>query len=123
MGQDDELRKHQLRRRPERTPASAKQPVAAELPSAGLTPNTIYHYRLVAENEFGTTYGEDRTFTTSGPPRITGEPVTGVGHETATLNAKINPEELATTYHFEYGETTAYGSEVPLGGGEHRLGR
>ena len=32
------------------------------------------------------------------------------------MNAEVNPDELATTYHFEYGETTAYGTEVPLGG-------
>jgi PASTA domain len=29
-----------------------------------LTPGTAYHYRFVAANEAGTTYGEDRTFTT-----------------------------------------------------------
>ena len=42
--------------------------------------------------------------------------MTGIGHETATLNAEVNPDELATTYHFEYGETTEYGTEIPAGG-------
>jgi len=83
---------------------------------AGLAPNTGYHYRFVAENSFGTTYGADQRFTTSGPPRIGSEPTTGIGHEEATLHAKIDPDEIATTYHFEYGETTAYGSEAPPGG-------
>ena len=91
-------------------------PVEAETDLAGLKANTLYHYRLVAENSFGSTQGEDKTFTTSGSPRITNEPTTAVGHEEATLNAKVTPDQLATTYRFEYGETTAYGSEVPLGG-------
>lgn len=30
----------------------------------GLQPGTIYHYRVVAENEIDTTYGPDKTFTT-----------------------------------------------------------
>lgn len=33
---------------------------------SGLTDNTTYHYRVVAQNSFGTTYGVDRTFTTGG---------------------------------------------------------
>ncbi len=95
---------------------SAKEAVPAKTELSGLTPNTTYHFRLVGSNEFGRTYGADAHFTTSGLPRITTEPASGIGHETATLNAKIDPDELASRYHFEYGETTAYGSEVPLGG-------
>lgn len=34
---------------------------------AGLTPGTLYHYRVVAENEAGTTYGEDLQFRTHVP--------------------------------------------------------
>jgi len=33
-----------------------------------LTPETVYHYRLVAANSAGTSYGEDKTFTTSITP-------------------------------------------------------
>jgi hypothetical protein len=96
---------------------SEKAPVTAEAALSGLTPNTVYHYRIVTENELGITHGEDRKFSTSGPPRITIEPVTGLGHNEATVNVKINPGELATSYHIEYGETTAYGHEFPAGGG------
>jgi hypothetical protein len=32
----------------------------------------------------------------------------------ATLGAMINPEGAATTYHFEYGTTTAYGQSTPV---------
>ena len=34
---------------------------------AALQPGALYHYRLVAENAFGETFGEDRTFTTKPP--------------------------------------------------------
>jgi hypothetical protein len=95
---------------------SGKEPVAAKAELTALAPNTTYHYRLLGTNSFGTTSGEDKSFTTSGPPRITSQPTTGITHEAATLNAKINPGELETSYHFEYGETTSYGTEIPIGG-------
>jgi fibronectin type III domain protein len=34
---------------------------------SGLTASTTYHFRIVATNSAGTTYGADRTFTTLGP--------------------------------------------------------
>ena len=95
---------------------SGSEPVTAETALSGLSPNTTYHYRLVATNSFGTTFGEDEHLTTPGPPRITVESTTGIGHETATIKAKIDPDQLASIYHFEYGETTAYGNETPKGG-------
>ena len=90
--------------------------VAAHTELTGLQPNTTYHYRIVASNSFGSTTGEDAKLTTSGPPRITSEAAVGISHEGATIRAQINPDELATTYHFEWGETGAYGHEAPLGG-------
>jgi|GEM_PF-281681 len=90
--------------------------VAASTSLEGLKANTAYHYRLVASNSLGTTFGADQKFQTSGPPRITSKPTTAIGHEEATINAEVNADELTTTYRFEYGESTAYGTEVPLGG-------
>jgi hypothetical protein len=95
---------------------SGKEPVAAKTELAGLAPNTTYHYRLVGTDVFGTTVGADVKFTTSGPPRITNVSPSGITHETATINAKVNPDELETKYAFEYGETTGYGTETPAGG-------
>lgn len=52
----------------DRTPATSLgavndvRPVHAEL--MGLVPDTVYHYRVVAENAAGTGYGEDREFRT-----------------------------------------------------------
>jgi hypothetical protein len=101
---------------------SGKEAVAAKAELSGLSPNTAYHYRIVASNSFGITIAEDKYFITSGPPRITSEPPTGITHEAATINAKVDPDELETSYHFEYGETTAYGTEIPLGGAKLTAG-
>jgi hypothetical protein len=92
------------------------QAVEAKTDLPGLQPNTSYHYRLIATNSLGTTTGEDEHFTTSGPPRITSEATTGIEHYGATIHARVDPDELESEYHFEYGESTSYGTEVPLGG-------
>jgi len=46
-------------------------------------------------------------------PVATTEPATGVGTEGGTLNGVVNPQGISTTYHFEYGTTTSYGSSTP----------
>ncbi len=90
--------------------------VAAKTSIAGLKPNTLYHYRLVASNEtFGTTTSNDGTFTTTGVPRITTVPAQNITHTGAALHSVINPGGLATKYHYEFGETTAYGESTPAG--------
>jgi hypothetical protein len=90
----------------------ASVPVTADLP--GLLANTAYHYRLVARNANGPSYGADGTFTTQGPPTITFESAEPTGHYSATLQAQINPGGLETTYHFEYGTSTSYGTSIPI---------
>jgi sugar lactone lactonase YvrE len=50
---------------------------------------------------------------TPGAPYIVNQSATEIGTRTATLNATLNPEGgEETTYHFEYGTTTAYGQET-----------
>jgi hypothetical protein len=52
-------------------PADAGRSSTARTISArldGLEPNTVYHYRLVAQNAAGTTYGRDRHFRTLRAP-------------------------------------------------------
>ncbi|HUA03421.1 MAG TPA: hypothetical protein VMB27_05920 [Solirubrobacteraceae bacterium] len=44
---------------------------------AGLAPATTYHYRLVAQNADGTTYGYDSELTTASPPILTANPSIG----------------------------------------------
>jgi WD40 repeat protein len=48
-----------------------------------------------------------------GPELIGSELASGIEPLTVTVNATINPEGNATTYRFEYGPTTTYGSSAP----------
>ena len=82
---------------------------AAEAELTGLEPNAIYHYRLVASNAQGTTYGADQTLQTAeAPPSIDGESHASVTQTDATLSALINPNNLATSYQFKIGTDTSY---------------
>jgi len=77
----------------------------------GLLPATLYHYRCVGTNSFGTTYGYDTTFTTSSTaPTVTTGAATNINYTTATLNGTANANGLTTTLSFQYGLTTSYGS-------------
>lgn len=92
----------------------------------GLTSNTTYHYRAVANNGGGTTSGSDITFTTKSTstptppptPTPTGTPnvVTGaasnVAQTTVTMNGLVNPLGLSTMFKFDYGTTTSYGTST-----------
>ncbi len=84
--------------------------VATSIALSGLTPNTLYYFRLVATNETGPEVGKIETFETSTAfaPAITEESVSGVEATTAKLEAEINPEGAATTYDFQYGPGEAY---------------
>src|SRR5205807_8777779 len=47
-------------------------------------------------------------------PTVVTEPASAVTATSATLNARVNPNnEEVTDCHFEYGTSTAYGSSVP----------
>jgi sugar lactone lactonase YvrE len=82
---------------------------------SGLTPLTTYHFRLRASDSVATSYTPDGTFTTLvEAPIVTTEAPTGVSKFGAILNATIIPNGAATTYQFEYGPTTSYGSSVPV---------
>jgi hypothetical protein len=79
-----------------------------------LIPGTTYHFRLVATNAAGTSVGTDHAFTTAGnpPPNVATGPASQVGKNSATVTAVISPNKQATTYYFEYGTSTAYGSQT-----------
>ncbi|HEX4009287.1 MAG TPA: hypothetical protein VHX62_04735 [Solirubrobacteraceae bacterium] len=84
---------------------------------AGLTPGTVYHYRISALNGSGSTVGVDRSFTTTGHPpaeAVTGGP-SAVGKTVATLTGTIDPEGAATTWVIQYGLAATYGFETFAG--------
>jgi len=47
-------------------------------------------------------------------PIVTTEAASSVTETGATLKGQVNPHGYATTYQFEYGTTTSYGTKVPL---------
>lgn len=79
----------------------------------GLTPNTTYHYRMVARTVDGEVHGEVGEFTTVGIPVATTESATNITNKAVTLEGNVNPEGGMTHYHFEYGLSGAYGESTP----------
>lgn len=49
----------------------------------------------------------------SSAPVVTTDTASSVASTTATLNGHVNPENQSTTYQFDYGTTTSYGTSVP----------
>jgi hypothetical protein len=77
---------------------------------------TTYHYRLVATNSQGTTYGEKRTVKSAATPapEVGSVSVSDITRTGATLTTTINPKRWPTIYLFEYGTSAGYGSETPI---------
>jgi hypothetical protein len=88
-------------------------PVEVHADVTGLTAGTTYHFRLRAGNLNGSSLTQDATLATLPPPSIDSATVASLTAESAQLEAKINPNGFHTTYHIEYGTTTAYGTRLP----------
>jgi hypothetical protein len=82
----------------------------------GLSSYRKYHYRIVATNSIGTSYGEDAIATTEPPflPVVSGTYSGAATDRSATVGASINPRFGDTVYTFEYGPSESYGQETPL---------
>lgn len=81
----------------------------AQINATGLTPGTVYHYRVKVTNDQGTTIGADGTFTTTLPATVT----TGGSDSVAFFNANVagtaTPLAHTLSMFFQYGTTTDYG--------------
>jgi hypothetical protein len=75
----------------------------------GLQPGTKYYYRVAARSDAGTTQGATRSFTTTAGPLVVTGPaqVSGVA---VVLTGTVDPVGRATSWWFELGPTTAYGT-------------
>lgn len=91
--------------------------VAVTTTAGGLVPGTVFHYRVVAFNKFGISAGADHRFKTKGSPLP--QPVTGpavnVGKTFVTFTGVVNPNGVNTSYYFQYGPTSGYGSQTAGG--------
>lgn len=95
------------------SPVTGSSASAVSADISGLTPNTIYHFRVNSTNTGGTTNGSDVTFTTlTAPPGVTTSAASTIAQTTATLNGTVNANGLDSTVTFEYGLTAAYGSSA-----------
>jgi hypothetical protein len=93
----------------------------------GLVPGTSYHCRASATDTAGINSGfvinkgEESTFETFPDlPVISLCEATHIAASSAVLGAMIEPGNGFTTYHFEYGTTSSYGTQLPsvgAGGG------
>ena len=84
----------------------------------GLTPGTTYYYRAKADGDGDPVYGEEKPFTTpTTAPSVTTNDATEVHSTSATLNGIIDSLGTAGSVEvsFEWGLTTAYGSETTPG--------
>jgi autotransporter-associated beta strand protein len=99
---------------PATAPGNGSTPVGVSAMITGLASNTLYHYRLVAQNPGGTVMGDDATFTTNVLPIVVTGSATAITGDSATVDATINPNGTVTTAFFEYGTTTAYGSTAAV---------
>ncbi|HEV7492355.1 MAG TPA: hypothetical protein VGO10_01145 [Baekduia sp.] len=88
--------------------------VSAEL--TDLRPNTTYSVHLHAANDDFAADSSEGTFTTGAVvPAVQDGGVTDRAASSVVVNGRVNPLGQQSTYHFEYGETAAYGSTVPVG--------
>ncbi len=100
----------------ESDPIGGTGAVAATGAVTGLSPNTTYHFRIVGHNGSGSITGNDQTVTTAPvPPTLDGSPafVSAITTTGVTLNATLNPNNSDTSFHFEYGPDTTYGTSTP----------
>jgi len=84
---------------------------------SGLSANTLYYFRLSAQNRYGTVNGATYSFTTNNnPPPQAAAPTTrtdaatNVSRTTANVKGAVNPNNSQTSFWFEYGETNDLGN-------------
>jgi DNA-binding beta-propeller fold protein YncE len=90
---------------------SGPNPTHLSATLTGLSPLTLYHYRIVAENgSHEKSDGEDQSFTTPPlAPLVRAEAATEVRSETTLIRAQVNPGAGDTVYHVEYGSEDCAG--------------
>ena len=96
------------------------QPVSADL-GEDLTPGETYYYRVLAGNETSEAAGEPTegptvSFTIPAAPVLTTAPAQNLTTSTATLSGTVDPEGVATSYHYVYINQALYEEELNYAG-------
>jgi hypothetical protein len=88
-------------------PGSGTTPVAVSAAAVGLTPNTSYHFRIVATNPGGTSYGSDLGFKTppDAPTVIKVSP--NKGHAAGGTNVTITGTNFVSVTAVKFGPNAA----------------
>ena len=85
----------------------------------GLSPYTTYYYRAVAQNTYGTRYGDIYSFTTSqggyggggyGYGSVYTYQATSISQNSATLQGAVSGNGYSTSAYFEWGTTQYFGN-------------
>jgi hypothetical protein len=89
--------------------------VAMSADITDLLPHTKYRVRIAAVDTETGDYSNTATVPAadSAPLTVTGA-VSDLSSTTATVAGTVTPYGIQTTYYFEYGETTSYGSRQPI---------
>jgi TolB protein len=101
-----------------RTPGRPIGAGNADVPFAdaltGLSQGTAYHYRVVAANAIGTTFGPDQVVGTALSPVVVTLPPDAVGQRNIRMRGRVDTNDVTgLSYHFEYGRTAQYGDSTP----------
>jgi phosphodiesterase/alkaline phosphatase D-like protein len=92
---------------------SGTSAVSVKATVGGLVPGATYHFRVIATNPDGTATGNDASFATvAKAPAVSTAAPSVVASTSATFIGHVNPNGRATTYAFQYGASTAYGSQT-----------
>jgi len=82
----------------------------------GLRANSLYYYRLSAQNKLGKVDGQTLSLQTNNntPPKVAAptartNAATSIEKNTAIINGQINPNGYPTSYWFEYGKDDNFG--------------
>ena len=106
---------------------SGRTPVTVNDTLSGLAPRTIYHYRLVAKNSLGTSYGFDYALTSAVPPPANTSPpsITGLAREGQTLYTSAGswtPAQTSFSYQWQRDTGSGFANIVGAIGYNYVLG-
>ena len=90
----------------QQSPVTGTSTVSASAQITGLSPNTIYHFRVVAENDSGRSEGLDKFFFTLDlpqKPEILLYEIVSIDTGSVAFSATVHPHSFSTEVSFEYG--------------------